>query len=38
MNGSDLFDYVIVLFVVIALPTVFMSFLAELARKKDRKK
>ena len=38
MNGSELFDYVIVLLVVIALPTFFMSVLAEWARKKDRKK
>ena len=38
MNGSDLFDYVIVLFVVIALPTFVMSVLAEWARKKDRNK
>jgi hypothetical protein len=38
MNGSELFDFMILLFVLIALPTFAMSVLAEWARKKDRKK
>jgi len=38
MNGSELFDHMIVLFIVIALPTFFLSVLAEWARKKDRNK
>jgi len=35
MTGQDLFDYMIVLAVVIALPTFAISVLAEWSRKKD---
>jgi len=38
MNGSELFDYMIVLFVVIAVPTTIISILIEWTQKKDNKK